>query len=258
MLQHKVILEKHIIEPGGIPALALYKDDGKKKPLIITVHGYTGNKNGEIGHCLILAEQGFLTVSIDARLHGERAVPDFEERMAANFPKEMLGVMIGTAGDVSLVIDYFVQRADVLPDKIGVMGVSMGASIAYLAATLDDRIKASVPIIGTPGWDLSLMPEDRDQFGAWPEPDDELIALITNYDPRHRAERFFPKALLMLNGVQDETVLIDGPRQLYERLQPLYQGQPERLSFIAYEEVGHEFTEEMRHEAVRWFKRFLA
>ena len=62
----------------------------------------------------------------------------------------------------------------------------------------------------------------------------------------------------MLNGVQDEMVPIDGPRQLYERLQRLYQKQPERLSFIAYEGVGHEFTEEMRHEAVRWFKRFLA
>jgi dienelactone hydrolase len=258
MLQHKVILEKHIIEPENIPALALYKDDGKKKPLIITVHGYTGNKSGEIGYCLILAEEGFLPVSIDARLHGERAVPDFEERIAANFPKEMLGVMIGTAGDIPLVIDYFVQRADVLSDRIGVMGVSMGASITYLASTLDDRIKASVPIIGTPGWDLSLMPEDRDQFGAWPEPDDELMALIANYDPRNRTEHFFPKALLMLNGVQDETVLIEGPRQLYERLQPLYQRQSERLSFIAYEGVGHEFTEEMRREAVRWFKRFLA
>jgi dienelactone hydrolase len=80
MLQHKVILEKHVIEPGGIPALALYKDDGKKKPLIITVHGYTGNKSGEIDYCLILAEEGFLPVSIDARLHGERAVPDFEDK----------------------------------------------------------------------------------------------------------------------------------------------------------------------------------
>jgi len=62
----------------------------------------------------------------------------------------------------------------------------------------------------------------------------------------------------MLNGVQDETVLIEGPRQLYEALQPLYQRQPERLTLIAYEGVGHEFTEEMRHEAVDWFKRFLA
>ncbi len=257
MLQHKVILEKHLIEPGGIPALALYKDDGKPKPLIITVHGYTGNKSGEIYYCLLLAEEGFLPVSIDARLHGERAVPDFEERIAANFPKEMLGVMIGTAEDISPVIDYFVQRADVLSDKIGVMGVSMGASVAYLATTLDERIKASVPIIGTPSWDLSLAPKDADQFGAWPEPDDELITLIANYDPRNRAEQFFPKALLMLNGMQDETVLIDGPRQLYEKLQPLYQRQSERLSFIAYEGVGHEFTEEMRHEAVNWFKRFL-
>jgi dienelactone hydrolase len=258
MLQHKVILEKHLIEPGDIPVLALYKNDGKKKPLILTVHGYTGNKSGEIDYCLVLAEEGFLPVSIDARLHGERAVPDFEERIATNFPKEMLGVMIGTAEDISLVIDYFVQRADVLSDKIGMMGVSMGASVAYLATTLDDRIKASVPIIGTPGWDLSLAPKDPDQFGGWPEPDDELIALVTNYDPRSRAEQFFPKALLMLNGVQDETVLIDGPRQLYEKLQPLYQGQPERLSFIAYEGVGHEFTAEMRDEAVKWFKRFLA
>jgi len=58
--------------------------------------------------------------------------------------------------------------------------------------------------------------------------------------------------------VQDEVVPIDGARQLHEALQPLYQRQPERLSFIAYEGVGHEFTEEMRHEAVSWFKRFLA
>ncbi|MBL7063319.1 MAG: hypothetical protein ISS49_03795 [Anaerolineae bacterium] len=57
MLQHRVILEKHFIEPGDIPALALYKNDGKKKPLIITIHGYTGNKSGEIDYCLILAEQ---------------------------------------------------------------------------------------------------------------------------------------------------------------------------------------------------------
>ena len=61
----------------------------------------------------------------------------------------------------------------------------------------------------------------------------------------------------MLNGVQDEMVPVDGARQLYETLQPLYQMQPERLSFIAYEGVGHEFTKEMSHEVVNWFKRFL-
>ncbi|MDY7078800.1 MAG: prolyl oligopeptidase family serine peptidase [Chloroflexota bacterium] len=257
MLQHKVLLEKHLVEPGNVPALALYKNDGKKKPLIITVHGYTGNKSGEIDYCLVLAEQGFLPVSIDARLHGERAAPDFEERMATNFPKEMLGAMIGTAKDISLVIDYFVQRSDVLPDKIGVMGISMGACIAYLATTLDERIEASVPIIGSPSWDFTLMPQDPAQFGAWPEPDEELMTLITSYNPHDRIEHFFPKALLMLNGVQDEMVPVDGARQLYETLQPLYQMQPERLSFIAYEGVGHEFTAEMSHEVVNWFKRFL-
>jgi len=68
MLQHKVILEKHLVEPGDIPALALYKDDGNKKPLIIVAHGYTGNKSGEIDHCLILAEQGFF-----ARIHRRQA-----------------------------------------------------------------------------------------------------------------------------------------------------------------------------------------
>ena len=68
-----------------------------------------------------------------------------------------------TVWDVMRLVDYLETRADVDPKRIGVMGISKGGTEAYLAAAVDPRIAAAVPIIGVQGFRWAL---DNNQWQA--------------------------------------------------------------------------------------------
>ena len=52
--------------------------------------------------------------------------------------------------DISDLIDRFSDDARTDCDSIGLGGISMGAFTTFLASTLEHRIRAAAPIIGSP------------------------------------------------------------------------------------------------------------
>jgi len=105
---------------------------GDNGAAVILLHGYGANKASilEIAEFL-WRRAGFSLLIPDMRASGESG----GEFITAGYYER---------GDIQQAVRYLRSRGDVNPEKIGVMGVSMGASIAVLAAAREDGIKAVV------------------------------------------------------------------------------------------------------------------
>jgi pimeloyl-ACP methyl ester carboxylesterase len=234
----KYVLEKRRVTPD-IPVWDLHREGREDGPLVIVQHGYTGNKESVLTLGLQIAARGYRVLLPDARMHGDRRATDFEARFGADFMRTFLEVIDGTARDVSALIDAFAAG------PVGMVGISMGAYITYIALTRDPRIETAVPFIGSPAlWSpVALTPEEE--------------ARVAEVNPSAHPERFPPCAVLIQNGVEDELVPFAPVAQTYEKLVPFYADTPERLQFIPYPGVGHEVIPEMAAAGMAWLARFL-
>lgn len=80
-----------------------------------------------------LAEMGFLTIAFDPSFIGE----------SGGRARNVASPDINTE-DFSAAVDYLSNRADVNPDKIGIVGICGFGGMAINAAAMDTRIKATV------------------------------------------------------------------------------------------------------------------
>lgn len=80
-----------------------------------------------------LAERGFLTIAFDPSFTGE----------SGGMPRRVASPDINVE-DFSAAVDYLMNRDDVDPDKVGVLGICGWGGIAIQAAINDPRIKATV------------------------------------------------------------------------------------------------------------------
>jgi len=131
--------------------------DKKKRPAILLLHGIGGRKEDMAPLLAELASSGFVAAAIDARYHGSRATGGNTQSAlnqaiirawrakpgeARDYP-----LFFDTCWDIWRTIDYLQSRDDVDPDKIGMVGVSMGGIETWLAGAVDERVKVAVPAI---------------------------------------------------------------------------------------------------------------
>lgn len=239
-----VRVEKHRVE--DITALTFAHepcDVVAERPLVFVVHGLMSRKERHIELCLLLAEAGFLACTLDARHHGERATPEAVGRLSGTeFAAAFAEAVLGTVADVETLAAYFGNNG------YGIIGHSMGGFVALKAGVSDPGARVVVSIAGNPDWanvgeDVFLPPSVR--------------AFVHAQSPLTHADRFWPRPLLLLHGEADLTVPVEGARRLHAALAPRYAANPERLSFIEYPGVGHEFPLDMATRAVAWMQRFL-
>lgn len=80
-----------------------------------------------------LAERGFLTIAFDPSFTGE----------SGGMPRRVASPDINVE-DFSAAVDYLMNRDDVDPEKVGILGICGWGGIAIEAAINDPRIKATV------------------------------------------------------------------------------------------------------------------
>jgi pimeloyl-ACP methyl ester carboxylesterase len=242
----------------GIPILACFEQDGRRKPLVILSHGFRGNKESWRPHLQSLAEQGYYAVALDNRSHGERTEPDFAsqvfrgERLKVH---EVRRLIKETAEDVSRLIDHFVLAEEVDPQRIGMAGVSMGGFTTFRALVIEDRITVAAPIIASPYWDdipqgVPIAEEAEDRQA--------LERISRECSPALFPERFPPRPLLIQIGGEDGHY--DGARVIAfaEQLRGYYRpADADRVALVVHKGVGHELTPDMWANALGWFGKHL-
>lgn len=263
------VLEKLILDLNGlepVPAYFVRPQGSGKRPTILYHHAHGGDYalgkteliegRGALQrppYAEALTALGFNVLCCDTWLFGERS-----GRTESSLFKEMLwkgrvlwGMMVY---DSIRAVDYLCSRPDVNTSSIGTMGMSMGSTMAWWLAALDERIACCVDICCLTDYDALIESNGLDGHGVYYY----VPGLLKEWSTGKINALIAPRPHLSLAGDLDNLTPPKGLDRLDRELAAAYaeSGAPEAWKLSRYP-VGHTETEGMRREALEWLGRWL-
>lgn len=210
-----------------------------------------------------LVRRGYVVLAIDAPCFGERngKGPDGERGSAGEMSASKLELWLGRSlwgmllRDDLMALDYLCSRPEVDTDRIGVTGISMGATRSWWLMALDERIKAGVAVACLTRYEELIRANGLRYHGIYYY----VPGLLAQFDTEAVVACAAPRALLCLNGDQDAGSPVAGIREIEKRARPAWEraGRSDSFRSIVYPGVGHEYTPAMWSEMMGWFDRHL-
>ena len=182
---------------------------GQRRPALVVMHGWGGNAEMMLPLAAPLQAAGYALLLLDARCHGQSDGDSF-----ASLPR--------FAEDIEAGLRWLAVQPEVDPQALGVVGHSVGAGAALLAASRQPTVRAVVslaafahPATMMRRWLATL------HIPYWP-----LGAYILAYVQRvigHRFDAIAPCRtiariacpVLLVHGLADETVPVAEARQIH-------------------------------------------
>ena len=203
-------------------------------PAVVVLHWLEGDFSALDLLCVMLAQRGVAALMMYMPHYGPRRsdrarmVTPAQEQLVENFRQAVL--------DVRRAGDWLAAQPEFDPQRIGVMGISLGSIVCELAAGVDRSFTRQVFLIGgadVPSIVMSPAPEVRAvrkhvrELGMGLE---ELRRIWRPLEPLTWADRIRPESTLMLAATEDEVI----PRSCTEALQSAL-----GLEQIEWYEGGH-------------------
>lgn len=279
-------------EVERVPVLLVRPEKRTKKlPAVIVLHGTGGTKEGQRQWLLHLAKRGIIGVAIDARYHGERAggatgAAAYNEAIARAWrakpgEKKEHPFYYDTCWDLWRTVDYLETRDDIDPQRLGMIGFSMGGIETWLAASVDDRIKVAVPAIAVQSFRWSLENEQWQgransiraaHLAAAKDLGEEKVnqkvcralwtkvipGILDQFDCPSMLRLFAGRPLLILSGEKDGNCPIGGAKLAFAAVEDAFKekGASDRLK-IMVAKGGHTVPNDQRQAALEWFEKWL-
>lgn len=203
----------------------------------------------------VLAELGIAAVAIDTFVFGERN----HDNEAATFKRMlwngqvMWGMMLF---DNLRALDFIDEHPLLDQDRIATMGLSMGSTMAWWCAALDDRIKVCI--------DLCCLTDFHDLQDTNGLNGHGVYYYIPNllkegWSTSRINAMIAPRARLALAGDLDPLTPTVGLERIDEHLKGVYaaHGKSEFWKMRRYADIGHIETSEMRSEVLAFLEKFL-
>lgn len=231
--------------------LALHETDPLGKG---SVDGQGVNKN--LGYAKELAQRGYIVIAPDYPSFGDMKDYDFEN------DRYQSGTMKGIFDHIRCV-DLLQSMAGVDPDKIGVIGHSLGGHNSIFVGAVDTRLKIVVSSCGWTGFDYYDVGQKAiDRFGArlgpWAIP--RYMPLLREkyqldskkfpFDFDEMIAAIAPRVFFSNSPVHDENFNLKGVKTGIENASVVYRllGVPANLQ-VYYPEAEHDFPTEVRIKA---------
>jgi dienelactone hydrolase len=228
-----------------------------------------------------LVRRGYVTITIDMFYWGERRMLLDEDPSSYRSPRTMTsdevaafnrrsqqaeqlvarslfvagitwpGVMLW---DDLRTVDYLASRPEVDGRRLGCVGLSVGGYRSFLLAALDQRIKVAVGV----GWMTSLASQIRRHVVNTIGLSFHIIGLYRYLDLPDLAALIAPRAVLTINGSQDQLFAPDGVQAAFKKIDQCFRkaGAPDRQRCRLYD-APHQFNLEMQAEAWDWIQRWV-
>jgi fermentation-respiration switch protein FrsA (DUF1100 family) len=197
---HRVLLELEA-ERERVPAILLLPDATSatgRRPGALLLHGFTSRKERMtegVGRALLT--RGVATLAIDLPLHGERegSIDDLSLRK----PLQLIGAWRLALAEARQALDYLGELAAVDPQRLAIVGYSLGSYLAVVAAAEDARVRAIVLASG----------------GDLPEQTPFTTLVRAAADPLRSVRKLGGRPLLMVNGRYDRTIVAAQAERLF-------------------------------------------
>jgi hypothetical protein len=206
-----------------------------------------------VPYAKVLTGLGYVALCIDSWIFGERSHTTEADMFKAMLWRGQVlwGMMVY---DGLRALDFLIQRPDVDPARVGTLGMSMGSTMAWWLAALDERIKVTVDINCLTDFQALLARKALSLHGL----DFFVPGLINHFTTAQINALMAPRAHLGLAGLRDRLTPVEGLDTIDNELKRVYAalGHPERWKLLRYD-VEHQETPEGRLEIIAFLKRFL-
>jgi len=266
----RYVLERLVLDLNGlepVPAYLLRPLSVRgRAPAILYNHYHAGRydlgkdeiltakpERGLPAYADTLAELGYCALCLDMWAFGERAA-----RSEMDLFKEMLwkgrvlwGMMVY---DSLRGLDYLIRRPEVDPRRIGALGMSMGATMAWWVAALDTRVKVCVDICCLTDFETLIETGGLSGHGIYYY----VPSLLKHFSTADINALIAPRPHLALAGERDPLTPARGLDRIDEQLRQVYArlGCPQNWRLLRYD-TGHVETAEMRREVTEFLRRHL-
>jgi hypothetical protein len=165
-----------------IPARGL--TPGESAPAILHVHGNAGNISSHRSFSDFLTLRGFHVLIFDYRGYGRS-----DDASPLRRP--------GLVTDTRAALDALLARPDIDPDRVGVLGVSLGGAFALDAAAAEPRVRAVATVSAFASW-RGIAGDALPLIGP--------LLIAPGVDPVDSAARLGDRPLLIMHGQRDTIV----------------------------------------------------
>lgn len=256
------MIEIHNEKLKNIPFLHVIKNEyhDLARPLVFFIHGFTSAKEHNLHFAYLLAEKGFRVILPDVQFHGERNNGQNSKEMMFQFWR----MVVQMISEIEELKNELVNKELAEPEKIGLVGTSMGGIITFGALTQYKWIKAAVSLMGSPNYEMlarGQITQLKKSGIKLPFSDEELeheFAALRPFDLSASSEKLAQRPLLIWHGKQDPIVPFQPTYNFYEKVKEAYSQSPANLHFIVDEKAGHKVSREALLETVSWFEDHLS
>lgn len=264
------VLETLELDLNGIEPVPAYfarpHDSAGQRPCVVFNHSHGGGY--QIGkrefvdgrsylqpepYAKTLTANGWCGLAIDHWVFGERS-----HTSEADMFKAMLwqghvlwGMMVY---DSLRAVDYLHTRPDVDGGRLGTLGISMGSTMAWWLAALDERIRVTIDICCLTEFHTLLQEKGLRRHGLYYY----VPGLLKHFTTAGINALIAPRPHLALAGRQDGLTPERGLDLIERELDSVYEEQEaaENWKLLRYD-VAHEETAEGRAEILRFLKQHL-
>jgi dienelactone hydrolase len=264
------VLERLVLDLNGIEAVPAYlarpKGQTGPAPAVLFNHSHGGayeiGKEELIGpraylqsppYAEALTAMGCVALCFDTWNFGER-----RGRSESALFKELLwqgqvlwGLMVY---DSLRAMDYMCSRPEIDASRIATLGLSMGSTMAWWLAALDERVKVCVDLCCLTDFHELIRSKGLDGHGIYYY----VPGLLKQFDTTSINALIAPRAHLALAGNQDSLTPAAGLDKVDAALREVYAalGVPERWKLLRYE-TGHFETAHGRQAILRFLREQL-
>ena len=256
---------RYEIVPGFYGAAILYEPESLqgKVPAIVNVNGHVGPPGKAVEYkqkrCIHFARQGMLALNLEWFQFGELADEGNNHWFGAHLD------LVGThhLGLFYLAmrkgLDYVYEHANVDRNRIGVTGLSGGGWQTIILSSLDERVKAAVPVAGY----SALAPKlEVRRYGDLGDLEQSATDLIDGQDYTHLTALMAPRPTLIAHNNMDDCCFRAGivkPLN-FDAIRPIFKlyGKEDLLTWHENDDPGdHNYQLDNRMQAYSFFaKRF--
>jgi dienelactone hydrolase len=212
-----------------------------------------------------LARRGYVVLAIDASGFGERngQGPDGpnERDYTAEETASKFNLWVGRTfwgmllRDDLIALDYLASRPEVDPERIGVTGMSMGATRTWWLMALDERLKTGVAIA------CQTRYQNMIEHGAIHEHDIGYFVpnMLKHFDSEAVIALIAPRPVLFQTGDIDGGSPVDGIHAIDAAVRPVYRlyGKDDSYQNLVYPGLAHVYTPEMWRRTLAWLDGHL-
>jgi dienelactone hydrolase len=254
---------RYEIVPGFQSVALLYEPEGAKGPIpaILNVNGHVGAPGKAVEYkqkrCINFAKQGMFALNLEWLACGELAQRENQHWFGAHLD------LVGTheLGLFFLAmrrgLDYLCSHPLVDRNRIGMTGLSGGGWQTITLSSLDERVKAAVPVAGFSS--LATRVEAR-RYGDLGDPEQSATDFLDGVDFTHLVGLMAPRPTLLVYNAEDDCCF-RGPLVkplVFDALKPLFKlyGDENLLGWHENQDPGtHNYQKDNRLQAYRFFSK---